>query len=105
TNNTRATIPAGLNGYYELGAVVHYAAAAGGSRRDCNIRLNGVTTLVQTRVPPGAAGESRTMAATMAQLNVGDYIELGGNQDTGAGVNALGGTIADTHLWLILIGA
>lgn len=79
-------------GFYHLDAEVVWQHAPGGSRRTVGILKNGIDYLAIHHVnPPGSFGQSHdhTRVTTLANFDVGDYVELVVFQDSGAAVNVV----------------
>jgi hypothetical protein len=85
TNNSRITIPSGKAGYYLITGVATYqGGSAGQGQRDLYVQLNGTTGLVNVVSQRVSNLNFLGMSLSDVQyLAVGDYIELGGYQDSG----------------------
>jgi hypothetical protein len=109
SNNSRITIPTGLDGYYIITGTIVYAANATGYR-DARIMLNSIATGTAIGTGRnqnvGGATAARVQTITTYRLAATDYIELCALQNSGGGLNALGtgGDIDQTQLSLIYIG-
>jgi hypothetical protein len=86
TNNSRFT--AVYPGWYQVSGGSGWAANATG-RRGCRPAVNGVLINGSgTLVPTTAAGTCQVPARTdLVYLNVGDYVEMQGFQDSGGNLN------------------
>lgn len=92
TNNTRITVPAGGNGWWGFTACAEFAANATG-HRDLSIRINGTTIAAVVRdTTPSGTKASRIALSAEFRLNVGDYVELIGYQDSGGNLNVVAGS-------------
>lgn len=85
TNPTRFTIPAGLDGYYDIHAMFLLATAV--SSRIARIKKGGVTTLGE----PQEANTFGADAATNEYLTAGEYVELEVFQNSGGNLAAVVG--------------
>jgi hypothetical protein len=85
SNNSRITIPSGKAGYYLITGVATYqGGSAGAGQRDLYVQLNGTTGLVNVVSQRVTNLNFLGMSLSDIQyLAVGDYIELGGYQDSG----------------------
>lgn len=87
TNNSRMTIPAGKAGKYLVGGVIEWLANGTGERFG-RLLLNGTTIIAHAgSIRPTGTFNTRIVIATVYDLAVGDYVELQGWQDSGAGLN------------------
>jgi hypothetical protein len=85
TNNSRFT--AVYSGWYLCSGGIGWVANATG-RRGSSWRVNGVSLTFDTIIPTTAALSAAYPVRTMfAFLNVGDYVELFGYQDSGGALN------------------
>lgn len=86
-NTGRLTIPSGLAGKYMATGHVRFAANATGTRR-VQIQRNGADVLGFNIFPPAAGGDVTVLSiATIADLAVGDYLELATYQSSGGSLN------------------
>lgn len=105
TNNSRLTIPAGLGGYYEVGAAVKWAANATGARY-LQIHKNG--SVVHEVTSGGISGEElRQSTTTVLALAATDYVQVIAAQGSGGnltleGSSTLGGF---PTLWCARLGS
>ena len=86
TDNSRITIPAGKAGYYQISAYIQCDASAAGSR---NLYLNkNGSTITYNAVTPSASSPFLQLNF-VADLSVGDYIEMQVLQDSGGNATFL----------------
>jgi hypothetical protein len=101
----RLTVPVGYDGIWLIEGQVAFAANATGQRR---VRLlkNGATSIGEQRMPPITIAASATMVtlASVLKLVAGDYLQIEGYQDTGAGLNTNVSVEANTRLTATYIG-
>lgn len=90
---TRATFKSA--GLYLIGAEVNYNAVSG-SFRECQVRLNGTTLLIDERIWPATANGAPVTGQRIWYFTAGDYIEVLGQANT-VGVTA-------TLAWLYGVG-
>lgn len=88
TNNTRITIPVGGAGIYLFVGAVQFDVHATGQRVAIG-KKNGTTFIPNaTRVPVNSAvSTSLAICGGLIQLQVGDYLEICGFQDSGVNMN------------------
>lgn len=87
TNNTRLTVPAGLEDYYVVTAWGGFAANATG-RRGIRIMKNGATELANTLGPTTAASGMNVSISIVADLTTAsDYVECEMFQESGGSLN------------------
>lgn len=87
SNNTRLTVPSGGDGTYLIGGQGAFAANSTGERR-LDLRINGSTTIAQSR----GAAITNIMAiqiVTFYALAAGDFVELGAGQTSGGALDSL----------------
>lgn len=85
-NTSRITIPAGGQGYYELGGNLRFATNATGTRR-ISMFVNGVTRIALVVLPAVTGVATCIQCSTFYQLAAGDYVELFALQDSGGNLN------------------
>jgi len=91
TNNTRITIPAGKAGYYQVSAILSYAAGGTG-QRIIQLAKNGATFSYNLIVENGLGGGGY-QTVTFADIvygAVGDYFEIAGLHSQGINLNIIG---------------
>jgi len=91
TNNTRITIPAGKAGYYQVSAILSYAAGGTG-QRIIQLAKNGATFSYNLIVENGLGGGGY-QTVTFADIvygAVGDYFEIAGLHSQGHNLNIIG---------------
>jgi len=100
TNNSRAT--AIVAGWYWVSGAVAFAASATGTR-GARLAVNGTAIQGTAQfVPPTAAGSLAIAAVSVPLfLNVGDYVEVQGVQNSGGNLNTLAASDLDSTLALI----
>lgn len=105
TNNTRLTVPAGLGGYYLIGANIRWGANAT-SWRALVIRKNGTANLLFTRIPTHSDGSASFLMSgeTVALLAAGDYVECFVAQKSGGSMDLSVQAGAAPHFWITLLG-
>ena len=86
TNTSRFTIPTGKAGYYSIIGRLDYAANVTQSRRMA-IYKNGTLIQGQVFVVPSGGFEITTQIATVLNLDVADYIEIYGFQNSGGALD------------------
>lgn len=103
TNPNRFTVPAGQAGYYLVIGFIQWANNITGAR-SVFLRKNGVTSFGWAE-QNAVGGAEFTVEGTfgVVYLAAGDYVELGGWQNSGGALNALAGEY--TYLTLNKIGA
>lgn len=99
TNNTRAT--AIVVGWYLVSGAVAFAASATGTR-GARFAVNGSVVQATAQFGPPTAAGSLAIAAVskLIFLNVGDYVEIQGVQNSGGNLNTLMATDLDSSLTL-----
>jgi len=103
TNNTRLTVPAGKAGYYSVNGSLTFAGNATGLRIVL-LRKNGGETNYPISMPSVVANDVRLPFVYTIYLDVADYVEVHGWQNSGGALNVQGG-ITDTTFSMYLIGA
>jgi hypothetical protein len=89
TNNTRLTVPAGEDGYYEVGGKVEWANNTSGARiLGMSKNGGGATPYMQGGVPGSGASLIWTFNTGPIALVAGDYVEIHAYQDSGGSLNA-----------------
>ncbi len=91
TNTSRITIPSGKAGKYLIQAVVTWQVNNTGDRR-IGFYKNGSALIYPWGVNTLTGDDSRANATTIADLLVGDYIEVFEFQNSTTSINVLGGT-------------
>lgn len=90
TNNTRFTIPAASDGYYEIVASVTFASSTTGLR-EIMLRKNGATYLKILEVPASSvAGKTSLSLSDVVPLVATDYVEICVYQTSGGALNVNG---------------
>jgi hypothetical protein len=84
------TIPAGLDGEYDVALWVPFSASTGGSTRVTQITVNAVIILEDRRPPNAASFPTHNYLATHVFLNVGDVIVVNVYHDAGVSLNLAG---------------
>jgi hypothetical protein len=101
TNTSRITIPAGKAGYYNLQAVVAFAAGSVGLRQIAFFK-NGVIFNYGVQSAATSASENISSASYLISLAESDYVEVYVYQTSGGALNVLGGadftTFSATYL-------
>lgn len=102
TNNTRCT--AVVAGWYWVSGAVAFAASATGTR-GARLAVNGGVIQGSAQFgPPSASGSFASVTTSMPLfLNVGDYVELQGVQNSGGNLNTLSATDLDSTLALVWV--
>lgn len=103
TNTARLTVPTGAAGKWLFGANLEYANSAGGTTRNCDVRLGGATTIGIANVGPNASAVARVGAGAFYSMAVGDYVECTGYQDSGGALNTNVSGNATPVLWGFLV--
>lgn len=106
TNNSRMIVPAGLAGVYQIRGRINFTSNSTGPRYAI-IGLNGQTSAqYDSYVVYQAVNGAETMidVSTIISMSAGDYVELFGIQNSGAGININGGAIYYTDFSMHLIG-
>ncbi len=101
-SNTRLTCR--TPGKYLIGASIKWSANAAGTFRYIELRLNGATRLKTVSANPNA-GSQRHEITELWDLAVGDYVELGVQQNTGGNLDVQTGTATGEApaFWMALI--
>lgn len=102
TNNSRLTVPAGLDGLYAVGLKVQWQSNATGLRQLVFLK-NGTGGIPLQRFPAGTTGTIQQSATAHERLAAGDYVELEVHQTSGGDLNAEGGTRTQTRFWMTLL--
>jgi hypothetical protein len=101
TNTSRITIPSGKAGYYNLQAVVAFAAGSVGLRQIVFYK-NGAVLNYGVQSAATTASENISNASYLVSLAVSDYVEVYVYQTSGGALNVLGGadftTFSATYL-------
>jgi hypothetical protein len=98
TNTSRLTVPSGKDGYYHIIASGPFGANATGVRI-LNIRKNGANLAKAYTAGATAAGGVSVTNHYIANLAVGDYIEVQAMQNSGGNLDLEGGADgSDTYL-------
>ena len=103
TNNTRFTIPAGLDGLYLVVGQVAHGLDTAGTTRGCNIHKNG-SMRGQTYMAPNQTFDTVVQASCILPMVAGDYVELVGYQNSGS-ANDVVASISETWMALTYLGA
>jgi hypothetical protein len=104
TNTSRLTVPSGKDGYYHIIASGPFGANATGVRI-FNIRKNGANLAKAYTAGATAAGGVSVTNHYIANLAVGDYIEVQAMQNSGGNLDLEGGANAsDTYLAMYKVG-
>jgi hypothetical protein len=103
TNNTRLTVPAGKAGYYSVNGSLTFAGNTTGLRIVL-LRKNGGETNYPISMPSVVANDVRLPFVYTIYLDVADYVEVHGWQNSGGALNVQGG-ITDSTFSMYLIGA
>lgn len=102
TNNSRLTVPSGKGGYYLIyGSIVFGANSTNG--RSINILLNRTTTLSAGGYQGAANQGAAAKTVAIANLSVGDYVEMRGYQNSGGNITTEPEAWS-THLAMFKIG-
>ena len=101
TNTGRITVPSGKAGYYNLQAIVAFAAGAVGLRQIVFFK-NGSVLNYGVQSAATTASENISNASYVVSLAVSDYVEAYVYQTSGGAINVLGGadftTFSATYL-------
>ena len=89
TNTGRMTIPSGKGGKYLLTSLLTFQLASDTGLRGCAFYKNG-SALVYTANAKSVGDDTRLNASYVADLAVGDYIEVYAFQNSGVSMNVLG---------------
>jgi hypothetical protein len=89
TNTDRITIPAGLDGYYEIWAKADFNTNGTG-RRTVFINKNG-SLVTEGEITPNSSTYPSAYAFFIMDLDVGDYITMSAQQTSGGSLNVLAG--------------
>ncbi len=89
TNTGRMTIPSGKGGKYLLTSLLTFQLASDTGLRACAFYKNG-SALVYAASAKSVGDDTRLNASYVADLAVGDYIEVYGFQNSGVSMNILG---------------
>jgi hypothetical protein len=98
SNQSRFTVPSGMDGKWRFTASVCFAPSSGGTARYVKFRKNGATDLRAFAQGTSPAFSTTVAACTISVevlLAATDYVEVVVYQDTGGSLN-VGGTGADT---------
>ena len=90
--STNITIPAGLGGFYAVTATVSFATSPG---TNSTIELYNSTTTGIWRFPIGAASQIPSALSMVADVAVGDALQIRVSQASGAAINAT----ASLQMW------
>lgn len=103
TNNTRLTCRTA--GIYLVEGAIWFTGSAAGTQRIMNILVNGA--IINDQQNPAGTADARLELSCLVKLNVGDYVELAGYQDSGVTMSALATTPAGrgTYLSMVWVGA
>lgn len=99
-NPTRLVAP--VSGYYRASGGVGFVANAAGTLRQAYIQQSTGSIWSLSQVPTGAAQIRLSVSSTFF-MNQNEYIELFVQQNTGANLNAAGGTDGDGYLELMWV--
>lgn len=103
TNNSRVTIPTGLDGFYLILGHVQYAAQTTGERR-ARIHKNGSVVIQNNKMTVTVAAEvTNIQCVAVLNLVATDYIELNAYHTQGSALNVTG-TAASSQLIAIYLG-
>jgi len=91
TNPGRITVPTGKAGKYEVKAHIVFAGHATGLRGLRFYKNNAVQTLSELKTNPAGAEATAVEITRIFNLAVGDYIEIGAYQNSGAAMDISGG--------------
>jgi len=84
TNNTQMKVPAGLGGWYEVGAYLQFAS--GSANRVLSFRVNG-STVTDGDTWDAGTSSTGTVTALPLKLNATDYVEILTYQYSGGALN------------------
>lgn len=101
TNNSRLTVPSGLDGHYLIVAETAYVANATGQRR-AQINRNGSRIALNVN-DAAASGQSSVIATTVRLLAATDYVESAGQQNSGGNLDTVSGQV-ETKLMALWMG-
>lgn len=101
TNNSRITVPSGLDGRYIIIGEIAYSSHATGLRR-AQIDRNGSRAALNLR-DANAAGGTWIQVALIRSLAATDYVELRALQDSGSSLTATSGAF-ETKLMAYRLG-
>ena len=108
TNNSRITIPAGKAGYYQVSAILSYAANGTG-QRIIQVAKNGVSFSYNLIVENGlgGGGYQTVVFSDIVYGAVADYFQIAGLQTSGGDLNVIGnnGDPGACYFSFSLIGA
>jgi hypothetical protein len=104
TNTSRLTVPSGKAGYYYIFADLQYAAGTT-NKLAAQIHKNGSAIYASAHPAAGGDFNSSCLVYTIANLSVGDYIELKARQITGGSIDAKMNNNNETTLGMYFIGA
>jgi hypothetical protein len=104
TDTSRLTVPSGKAGYYYIFADLQYAAGTA-PKLQAQITVNG--NVLGASAHPAAGGDfnSSCLTYTLANLAVGDYVELKARQITGGSIDAKMNNENETTLSMFYLGA
>jgi hypothetical protein len=101
TNSSRYTCQTGVPGWYTVCGVVAHSINSTGFRT-ARIQVNGAAVVgAETYGPNDGSAESIIVTATRdIFLNVGDYVEVAGYQNSGGALNTAVGGEVRSALWV-----
>lgn len=100
---TRATIPAGGDGFYLVLVLGEWAGSNTTGRRQIEIRKGG-SAILGVQAVPGSASPQAMSCGVLCQLVAGDFIEMTAFQDSGGSVNMNASNFYSPKLQLIWLG-
>lgn len=103
TNNSRITIPSGLDGKYLVWASIGFAANATGER-GLKIRQDDTTDYAEDIREAPAANEAVITISTVVDLAAAEYVEVHAFQNSGAGLNTLQETNSSPEFGVAFLG-
>jgi hypothetical protein len=103
TNNSRITIPSGLDGYYYFCGNIQWATNGTGER-NAVLKQDGATEMAHGRTVPSSGFATQDIVSGIFPMTAGQYMELLGFQASGGNLNAEGGFAVYTRFEVYFIG-
>jgi hypothetical protein len=105
TNNSRLTIPSGMDGKYLVTVKADFAANATGQRVVYHL-VNGTLVNFAAIAPPSSGGGGAGVAlSAVYQLTAGQYVEMAVYQDSGVTLAITGTNFFYTNMQITYLGA
>ena len=97
--NTRLTVPTGMAGYYNIGAIIGFATHATGFRF-VRILLNGTTNIGETRGIAGGGNWNVVACNIVYKLAATDYVEVIAYQNSGGDLDTVKSANITPEFWM-----